>query len=103
LFKHQSLCPHPFPQSDPFSISEFGFNLSSILGVNNQAEVYFRVIDDSTTAINGSPYVPGGDDRIDNFMISAQVVPEPATLTLSGMAVVGGVLLQAWRRKRPLQ
>ena len=24
LFKHQSLCPQPFPQSDPFSISEFG-------------------------------------------------------------------------------
>jgi len=26
LFKHQSLCPYPFPQSDLFSISEFGIN-----------------------------------------------------------------------------
>jgi type II secretory pathway component PulF len=25
LFKHQSLCPQSFPQSDPFLISEFGF------------------------------------------------------------------------------
>src|ERR1035437_4095195 len=25
-FKHQSLCPQPFPQSAPFSISEFGLN-----------------------------------------------------------------------------
>jgi hypothetical protein len=25
LFKHQSLCPQPFPQSGPFFISEFGF------------------------------------------------------------------------------
>jgi uncharacterized protein (DUF1800 family) len=27
LFKHQSLCPQPFTQSDPFPISEFGFKL----------------------------------------------------------------------------
>jgi hypothetical protein len=26
LFNHQSLCPQPFPQSDLFPISEFGFN-----------------------------------------------------------------------------
>jgi hypothetical protein len=28
LFKHQSLCPQPFPQSDPFFISEFGLKLN---------------------------------------------------------------------------
>ena len=32
LFKHQSLCPQPFPQCDPFSISEFGFSPCFIRG-----------------------------------------------------------------------
>ena len=29
LFKHQSLCPQPFAQGDPFFTSEFGFILNS--------------------------------------------------------------------------
>jgi hypothetical protein len=78
----------------------FSFNLNAIAGVNNQTEVYFRIVDDSRTAINGGLVVAGGDDRIDNFLVSAQVVPEPATLALMGLGVTCGVFLTAGRRER---
>jgi hypothetical protein len=50
--------------------------------VDNQATVYFRLIDNSTTSANGGTVGTGGTDRVDNFTVA--VVPEPTTLSLLG-------------------
>lgn len=67
--------------------SEFSFDLSSIASINGQSTLYFRVVDDSTIAIGGGATGFGGDDRIDNVLITAQPAPEPSSLSLAALAL----------------
>ncbi len=60
--------------------------------VDNQASVWFRLIDVSTIAENGGTVAATGTDRVDNFAV---VVPEPSTLSL-----LGGFVLLAWTTVR---
>jgi hypothetical protein len=74
------------------------FDLSSITALDNQSAVYFRIVDNSTTAINGSAVGTGGTDRVDNFTVTAAtVVPEPSTMLLAGAGLAS---LLALRRRR---
>lgn len=57
--------------------------------VDNQASVWFRLIDVSATAENGNPVAATGTDRVDNFTVA--VIPEPTSLSL-----LGGFGLLAW-------
>jgi hypothetical protein len=66
----------------------FNFDLSSVSAIDGQQMVYFRIVDASATAIDGGPVEGYEDDRVDNVVISAQAVPEPAAMTL---AAVGGL------------
>jgi len=71
----------------PTSANSFSFNLNAITSINDQSIVYFRVVDDSTVAIGGGTVIGVEDDRIDNFLVSAQPVPEPSVMAL---VVLGG-------------
>ncbi len=80
--------------------NSYNFDLSSVAAINGQSTVYFRLVDDSTTSIVGGTVTGFEDDRVDNFLISAQVVPEPS---ITALALAGG----AWaalviKRKRRL-
>jgi hypothetical protein len=72
-------------------------DLSSITALNNAASVYFRLVDEDTTAANGLPVASGGTDRVDNFIVSANPVPLPAALWLLGSGLLG---LGAARRRK---
>jgi hypothetical protein len=65
------------------AVSRRTLDLSSITTLNNQATVYIRVVDNSTTSINGGTVGTGGTGRIDNFI--AQAIPSvlPTGFTLS--------------------
>jgi hypothetical protein len=77
--------------AQPASFSESGFAGA----VDNQATVYFRLVDNSTTSVNGGGVALGGTDRVDNFTVIA--VPEPSTVALVGAGLLG---LLALRRRR---
>ncbi len=66
----------------------FNYNLTAITALNNQPTVFFRL----TTTDN-----PGGTGtvRVDNFLVTSSIIPEPSTVLLLG---VGGALV--WRRAR---
>jgi hypothetical protein len=64
----------------------FAVDLSSVSALDNQATIYFRLVDNSTTSANGGTVAAGGTDRVDNVMIAA--VPEPSSLLLVGLGVV---------------
>jgi PEP-CTERM motif len=49
---------------------------------DNQASVWFRLIDTSTVSANGGGVGTGGADRVDNFTVA--VIPEPTSLALLG-------------------
>lgn len=77
--------------------TSFTPDLSPIGDLNNQSSVIFRVMDVSGVAINGGPVAWNGASRIDNFFVTATLVPEPAITVLS---IVGGVTcLIVGRRK----
>ena len=56
-------------------------NLSSITGLNNAAEVYFRLVDTLTTSASGGTVGSSGTDRVDNVII--ETAPSSAVLGLS--------------------
>jgi len=87
-----------------YSLAFASWNTTAALGNNesgnpagaadNQATVYFRITDTSTTSIAGGAIGTAGTDRVDNFTVMG--VPEPSTIVLVCSGLVG---LLALRRR----
>lgn len=61
--------------------------------VDNQASVWFRLIDVSTISASGGTVATSGTDRVDNFTVA--VIPEPTTLSLlSGFGLLALTLIR---------
>lgn len=78
--------PNPtlWKSSASLSTTHYSADLSSILFLNNAANILFQLRDNSITAVNGGTVGTSGSSRIDNFVISGDTlpiaaVPEPAT------------------------
>ncbi len=95
--------PNPvWNSTTPSSIYTFTNDLSSVTALNNQANVYFRLEDSSTTSANGGSVGTAGTDRIDNVIITGVTeVPEPSTIVgllgLAAMCVPAGIW--QWRKR----
>jgi MYXO-CTERM domain-containing protein len=76
----------------------FSFDLSGATAVNNSPTLILRLVNSSTTAINGTTVATTGTSRIDNFTVSATPVPEAdtAAMLLAGLAALAFVA----RRRR---
>ncbi len=76
----------------PISTSTLNFDLSSITVLNNAATVYFRIVNNNTTSVNGGTVATAGTGRLDNFKITALplvVTPPVITSSLTATATVG--------------
>jgi hypothetical protein len=92
---------HYWNSSTYYPEYSLSFDLSSITVIDNSPIVYFRVTDNSTTAIDGGTARPGSQmDSLDNFTVTASPIPEPTTLCLTG--VTGLILVLMQRRRRLL-
>ena len=76
------------------SVYTFG-PIAGPAGMDNQATIYFRLVNANTTAINGGTVGTGGTDRVDNVIISGTLIPTPGAAALMGMG-----LLASSRRRR---
>lgn len=79
--------PNAWSASTPVPSATFSPNLAGV--VDNQASVWFRLIDTDTVSANGGVVAVAGTDRVDNVTVA--VVPEPMSLSL-----LGGFGLLAW-------
>ena len=70
---------------DATNTTVFSQDLSAVAAIENQPTVYFRLTNTSATGATG------GTNRIDNVSVEGTVVPEPATLALGGIALIGVV------------
>lgn len=80
----------------------FTYDLSSVTDLNNADLVYFRLVDADAVSLggNGGVVSSAGSDRVDNFTVSAILIPEPTTValaTLGGLAFLAR--LSAFRRR----
>jgi predicted extracellular nuclease len=57
--------------------TKFSSDLSSVTALDNQATVYFRIINTSTVSINGGTVATGGTGRVDNFTVRGNGDPAP--------------------------
>ena len=79
------------------------FDFSSITATDNAATVFFRLIDTSTTNINGlaGGVSTAGSNRIDNFIVTGDaLVPVPEPSTVIGGFLAAGILF--WHQRRRL-
>jgi len=87
----------PWNASTYNSAYTFSDDLSAVSALNNQSTVFFRLVDNSTVSASGGTVGTLGTDRVDNFVVSAAPVPEPAT---SALCVLGGLVCLVARRLR---
>jgi hypothetical protein len=85
----------------PKTASAHSDDLSAVTILEGAPSVFFRVLDNSVTDVNGTANVgTSGTSRIDNFMVNgtAATVPEPSSLALAAVGGFAGLLIL--RRKR---
>lgn len=63
--------------------------------LDNQATIYFRLVNANTIAANGGTVASGGTNRVDNVIISGTQIPTPGAMALFGVAGLVGI-----RRRR---
>lgn len=84
--------------------AHFEFDFSAITALNNASDIYFRLINTGTTAIDSaSPVAATGTSRVDNFTVSGTeipltVVPEASALLV--WSIICGGMLVGWKRCR---
>jgi hypothetical protein len=88
--------PNPvWSNSTPQPVHSYRFNLSGISALNNQANLYLRLVNTSTVSSNGGTVATGGTSRVDNVTVLNNV-PEPTTVILLSAA---GIVLFGMRRR----
>lgn len=96
-FANYSLTNDGWSSGTANPISTRTYDLSSIVALNNDDSVFFRLTQVGTTAITGGTVATTGTGRVDNFTVTA--IPEPSTVAaILGALVLAGVVV-ARRRK----
>jgi PEP-CTERM motif len=96
----QNGSPNPsWSAGTPQPAYNFNFNFAANTALNNQATLYFRLVDTSTVSAGGGTVGAGGTSRVDN-VTAVDGIPEPATMSLLALASV--VALGVSRRCRRL-
>lgn len=78
------------PTSWSFGTPSLTSSYTASIGSISASTIYFRMVNTSTASANGGTVASTGTNRIDNVSIVG--VPEPATLALAAMSLIGVVV-----------
>jgi hypothetical protein len=86
----------------PANFSTVSFDLSSVGALDNQATIYFRLLQIDSVSIANGTVGTGGTSRVDNIVVSASQIQSAAVpLPLAawgGLVLIGGTgLVKRWR------
>jgi hypothetical protein len=81
------------------SIYTFSYDLSSVTALDNQPNVWFRIVDSANISAGGGALSATGTDRIDNVTVFSPA-PEPSSAMLVVLGLAGGAALRRRRRVR---
>lgn len=82
----------------PNAANVINYDLTSIVGLENNPNAGFRITVSGSLAENGSPITAAGTFRVDDFVVQASAVPEPTSLMLLSISAVA--MMGARRRVR---
>jgi hypothetical protein len=77
----------------------YNFDLSAITALDDAVTIAFRLVNMSTTSINGGTVAAGGTGRVDNFTVTATPIPEPSVAALFGGFGMLALVMASKRRK----
>jgi PEP-CTERM motif len=63
------------PDTTVIDLDTYAFDLRTVTALNNQANVYFRLLNNSTTSAGGATVAAGGTSRVDNVTVFSNFVP----------------------------
>lgn len=81
--------PNNWNSTTPVPLSSYTVDLSSISALDNQAAIYLRLVNTSTTSANNGTVASTGTSRVDNVIISTVTVPEPCSVLLAFCGLAG--------------
>ncbi len=82
--------PNTWSSGASSSASIFSQDLSLVTALDNQTQVFFRLIDRSTVSAAAGTVATAGTDRVDNFSVNGvAAVPVPAAMWLMGSGLIG--------------
>ncbi len=87
----ENASPNTWTSGAAVPTTSYSFNLTAIPALNEQATIAFRLVTTSNTSINGGTVGTAGSSRVDNVVVSATAVPEPAMLGLLGLMSLLGL------------
>ncbi len=89
-----------FINSTTFSAANvLSYDLTALTALNNQSVLAFRIAVSGSTAENGSAIASGGTFRVDDFVVNATAIPEPASMAMIGCALAGGYVARRRSKK----
>lgn len=74
--------------------TQYSFDLSGVTALDNDASIFFRLTNTSTTSVNASTVAAAGSSRVDSFTVTS--IPEPGAASVLGLVGILGLL----RRRR---
>lgn len=88
--------------------SLFSRDISALTLLNNDASIYFRLVNASTVSVGGGNVSSSGSNRLDNFTVtgfeiapaSSAALPEPSTWAGGALGLLGLCLIREIRRRK---
>jgi hypothetical protein len=95
-FQNYAVSAYSWSSGSTIAASQYAFDLSAIISLQNSAAVYLRLVDTGTVSAGGGTVASSGTNRVDNFTVTGTAIPANSVPDSLPAGFVGIVLLGLW-------